>query len=46
MTILDYHPDPEINAGVAAEAREAEIADVLAGYPPRRWRCDECGAER
>jgi hypothetical protein len=38
-----YHPDPEINAEVAAEALEAERADLAAGYPPRRWQCD-CGA--
>jgi hypothetical protein len=39
-----YHPDPVINAEVAADALEAEVADLAAGYPPRRWRC-ECGAE-
>ena len=42
MTV--YHPDPEINAGVIADAIEAERADLAAGYPPRRWRCT-CGAE-
>lgn len=38
-----YHPDPEINEGVAADALEAEQADLAAGYSPRRWEC-ECGA--
>ena len=40
---MSYHPDPEINAGVAALALEAERADLAAGYPPRHWQCD-CGA--
>jgi rubredoxin len=40
-----YHPDPEINAEVAADALEAERADLAAGYPPRRWKCPSCGAE-
>ncbi len=39
-----YHPDPEINAEVTADALEAERADLAAGYAPRRWRCI-CGAE-
>ena len=39
-----YHPDPEINAEVAADAIEAERTDLAAGYPPRRWRC-VCGTE-
>jgi hypothetical protein len=39
-----YHPDPEINAEVAAEALESERVDLAVGYPPRRWLC-ECGAE-
>jgi len=38
------HPDPAIAAELAEEAREAARADLSAGYPPRRWRCD-CGAE-
>ena len=38
------HPDPEISAGVAADALEAERADLAAGYPPRRWLCI-CGTE-
>lgn len=38
-----YHPDPEINAGVAADRAEAEAFDVSIGYPPSRWTCD-CGA--
>lgn len=40
-----YHPDPEINAGVAADALEAERADLAAGYPPRRWICPDCEIE-
>jgi hypothetical protein len=44
MTTTCYHPDPEINAEVAADAAEAERADLAAGYPPRRWRCI-CGTE-
>ncbi len=39
-----YHPDPEINGGVAADALDAERADLAADYLPSRWRC-ECGAE-
>lgn len=39
-----YHPDREINAGIIADALDAERADLAAGYPPRRWRCI-CGAE-
>lgn len=42
--MLRYHPDPEIDAEVHAEAMESERLDLAAGYPPRRWRCD-CGAE-
>ena len=41
---LNYHPDPEINASLHAEAMENERIDLEAGLPPRRWRCD-CGAE-
>jgi hypothetical protein len=37
-----YHP--EINAEVAADALGGELADLAAGYPPRRWRCP-CGTE-
>ena len=39
-----YHPDPEVNAEVVADALLAERADLAAGYSPRRWRCP-CGAE-
>jgi hypothetical protein len=39
-----YHPDRAINAEVAADALDAERADLAAGYQPRCWRC-ECGAE-
>jgi hypothetical protein len=41
---MTYHPDSEIDAGVRADALDAERADLAAGYPPRRWQCD-CGAE-
>lgn len=41
--MIQYHPDPEINAGVAADVLVAEVADLAAGYPPRRWICP-CGA--
>jgi rubredoxin len=40
-----YHPDPEINAEVAADVLEAERADLAAGAMPRRWQCPDCGAE-
>jgi hypothetical protein len=43
-TDISYHPDPEINAVVAADALDAERADLAAGYPPRRWQCP-CGAQ-
>lgn len=39
-----YHPDPEINELVTVEANEAEVADLAAGYPPRWWKCPDCGA--
>ena len=38
-----YHPDEEINRGVAADTLAAEMADLKAAYPPRWWMC-ECGA--
>lgn len=38
-----YHPDPAINAEVEADAIEAEMADLVAGYPPSWWACPECG---
>ena len=38
-----YHPDPTINAEVAADALAAEISDLSMGHPPRRWICP-CGA--
>lgn len=43
MTTLVYHPDPAINAEVAADVLQAEIADMKAGHAPRRWVCP-CGA--
>ncbi len=42
MSIV-YHPDPVINEGVAADVLAAEVADLEAGYVPRRWTCP-CGA--
>jgi hypothetical protein len=39
-----YHPDPEINQEIIADAIEAERADLAAGYAPQRWRCI-CGTE-
>lgn len=42
-TKIQYHPDPEINAEVIADAIAGEIADLAAGYPPKRWICP-CGA--
>lgn len=39
-----YHPDPEIDAEVRAEALENERFDLAAGYPPRWWLCPDCGA--
>jgi hypothetical protein len=41
--MIAYHPDPEVNAGVAADVLDAEVADIVAGFPPRRWTC-LCGA--
>ena len=38
-----YHPDPTINAEVACDTLEAELADLHAGMPPRRWICPDCG---
>lgn len=40
--VLQYHPDPVINAEVAAETLESEILDLQAGLDPRRWTCP-CG---
>lgn len=42
--IYGYHPDPEIDAEVAAMSLEAERLDLAAGYPPRAWQCPTCGA--
>jgi rubredoxin len=41
--VVAYHPDPEINEGVAADALEAEKIDIAAGMKPRRWACPQCG---
>jgi len=38
-----YHPNPTINAEVAAEAAEAERVNLAAGLPPAPWQC-VCGA--
>lgn len=43
-TAQAYHPDPEIDAEVMAEANECEIRDVAIGYEPRWWQCAGCGA--
>jgi rubredoxin len=40
---VSYHPDPVIDAEVAAVALEAERADLSIGYPPRFWECPQCG---
>jgi hypothetical protein len=39
---VSYHPDPEINSSVAAEALESERIDLSIGYPPRVWTCPGC----
>ena len=44
MSDYRYHPDADIDEELHKEAAEAEAADLTAGYPPRRWRCD-CGSE-
>jgi rubredoxin len=38
-----YHPDPDINAAIIAEAAGSERLDLLAGFPPRQWLCPSCG---
>jgi hypothetical protein len=38
-----YHPDPEINEEIAADAREGEEASLAVGLDPTPWEC-ECGA--
>jgi hypothetical protein len=38
-----YHPDDEINEGVAQDAREGEAASLAVGLAPSPWEC-ECGA--
>lgn len=43
LTDANYHPDPVINEEVAKDTLLAEIADLNAGYPPRKWICP-CGA--
>lgn len=39
---IAYHPDSEINKGVAAEVLASEVIDLKVGYPPRRWTCPQC----
>lgn len=39
-----YHPNAEINAGIAAEVLAAERFDLSIGYPPRAWIC-LCGTQ-
>jgi len=41
--VIAYHPDPTINAEVASEVLRAEVVDLRAGLPPRRWTCPDCG---
>lgn len=41
--MIAYHPDHATNEQVAADTLAAEVLDIAAGYPPRRWTC-ECGA--
>ena len=41
---MNYHPDKEIEAEVAADALMAEAYDLGVGYPPRRWSCPDCTA--
>lgn len=41
--MCNYHPDPQINAEVEAEAIEGECFDMAAGLPPSWWTCPECG---
>lgn len=43
MLVGKYHPDPEINEGVAADAREGEQANLAVGFAPSQWEC-ECGS--
>lgn len=38
-----YHPEPEINEGIQADAHAAEKANLAAGYEPTPWECT-CGA--
>jgi rubredoxin len=38
-----YHPDPDVDASVRADALEAELFDLAAGYPARWWVCPTCG---
>jgi hypothetical protein len=42
---MAYHPNPEIDREVAAEALEAERVDLAVGYAPRLWTCPGCGTE-
>lgn len=41
--MIAYHPDAVTSEQVAADVLAAEVLDLAAGYPPRRWTC-ECGA--
>jgi hypothetical protein len=40
---VNYHPDPDVDAEVAAEVLEAEKVDLAAGLSPRWWACPQCG---
>lgn len=37
-----YHPEPEVNAEIIADAIAAETTDLKAGYQPRWWACPIC----
>lgn len=39
-----YHPDATIDAEVRADALDADLADLAAGYAARWWVCPDCGA--
>lgn len=39
-----YHPDKEINTAIEQEMIKSERIDMAAGYPPRWWKCPECGS--
>lgn len=40
--ITSYHPDPEIDREVVAEALEGEAYDMSVGDAPWWWQCPAC----